>query len=274
MSVLESQRLSDAVTLHTFTDPRFKTMKVSVNLFLPLEQATAARNAIFALAGQPGHPGLPRLHRPKRTPGPAVRASLSNSVRKMGTSRCCPSPPTAFSRYALGARICSPSSPACCSDVLFDPLKDQEGPVPRGGLPTGAAPASGNAGFRVQRQDGLRPTSAARSCCSRGRTPPAWACAAPGRMWKPWSAAPSPRGGRSFCRTPKSRFSPGRLRPGRGGVPRPVRRPGQRHSPPACLPIRPLARPAASPRSSPCPSPSCLWPTWRTTPQRSALCSG
>ena len=36
MSVLESQRLSDAVTLHTFTDPRFKTMKVSVNLFLPL----------------------------------------------------------------------------------------------------------------------------------------------------------------------------------------------------------------------------------------------
>ena len=47
MSVLESQRLSDAVTLHTFTDPRFKTMKVSVNLFLPLEQATAARNAIL-----------------------------------------------------------------------------------------------------------------------------------------------------------------------------------------------------------------------------------
>lgn len=56
MSVLESQRLSDAVTLHTFTDPRFKTMKVSVNLFLPLEQATAARNAILPRwpAGPPG----------------------------------------------------------------------------------------------------------------------------------------------------------------------------------------------------------------------------
>lgn len=49
MSEMKTQRLSDSVALHTFSDSRFKTMKVSVNMLVPLQKATAARNAICQL---------------------------------------------------------------------------------------------------------------------------------------------------------------------------------------------------------------------------------
>ena len=84
MSVLESQRLSDAVTLHTFTDPRFKTMKVSVNLFLPLEQATAARNAILPSLASRATRAYPDYTALNGRLAQLYGASLSNSVRKMG----------------------------------------------------------------------------------------------------------------------------------------------------------------------------------------------
>ena len=42
MSEMKTQRLSDSVALHTFSDSRFKTMKVSVNMLVPLRKATAA----------------------------------------------------------------------------------------------------------------------------------------------------------------------------------------------------------------------------------------
>ena len=36
MSEMKTQRLSDSVALHTFSDSRFKTMKVSVKMLVPL----------------------------------------------------------------------------------------------------------------------------------------------------------------------------------------------------------------------------------------------
>ena len=103
MSVLESQRLSDAVTLHTFTDPRFKTMKVSVNLFLPLEQATAARNAILPSLASRATRAYPDYTALNGRLAQLYGASLSNSVRKMGDFQVLSLSANGISsRYAFG----------------------------------------------------------------------------------------------------------------------------------------------------------------------------
>ena len=51
MSTLSVEQINNAVKLNTFTDSRFKTLGLSVDLLLPLEEATAAqRGNLPALA--------------------------------------------------------------------------------------------------------------------------------------------------------------------------------------------------------------------------------
>ena len=135
MSVLESQRLSDAVTLHTFTDPRFKTMKVSVNLFLPLEQATAARNAILPSLASRATRAYPDYTALNGRLAQLYGASLSNSVRKMGDFQVLSLSANGISsRYAFGGEDMFAQLTGLLFDVLFDPLKDQEGLFPEDGF--------------------------------------------------------------------------------------------------------------------------------------------
>ena len=135
MSVLQSQRLSDAVTLHTFTDPRFKTMKVSVNLFLPLEQATAARNAILPSLASRATRAYPDYTALNGRLAQLYGASLSNSVRKMGDFQVLSLSANGISsRYAFGGEDMFAQLTGLLFDVLFDPLKDQEGLFPEEGF--------------------------------------------------------------------------------------------------------------------------------------------
>ena len=47
MSTLSVEQINNAVKLNTFTDSRFKTLGLSVDLLLPLEEATAAQRGIL-----------------------------------------------------------------------------------------------------------------------------------------------------------------------------------------------------------------------------------
>lgn len=47
MSEQKVWRLNDAAQLRSYTNPRFKTMKISVNMLLPLTKETAAVYGIF-----------------------------------------------------------------------------------------------------------------------------------------------------------------------------------------------------------------------------------
>ena len=132
MSQLISQRLSDAVTLHTFTDPRFKTIKVSVNMFLPLERSTAARYAIL-----PGLVSQVTREYPDYTSfnsrlAQLYGASLASRVQKIGAFQCLTlSAEGISSRYALDGEDMFAQLTDLLFSVLFHPLKDQEGLFPR-----------------------------------------------------------------------------------------------------------------------------------------------
>ena len=156
------------------------------------------------------------------------------------------------SRYAFGGEDMFAQLTGLLFDVLFDPLKDQEGLFPEEGFRQEQRQLLEMPGFRVQRQDGLRPP-ALRGAAVPGAERRPGPVRLPGGCGSPGAPRRHRGVGGAFAERQNRDFRPGRLRPGRGGVPRPVSPAWARHSPPACWPIRPLARPAASPRSSPCP---------------------
>ena len=44
---LKTERIADGIYFHSLTDKRFKTNRISINLFTPLEKQTAAQNAVL-----------------------------------------------------------------------------------------------------------------------------------------------------------------------------------------------------------------------------------
>lgn len=131
MSEMITQRLSDAVTLHTFTDPRFKTMKVSVNMFLPLRSSTAAQYAIL-----PGLVSQATREYPDYTSfnsrlAELYGASLTTRIQKIGDFQCLTlSADGISSRYAFGGEDMFSQLTDLLFSILFDPLKDSEGLFP------------------------------------------------------------------------------------------------------------------------------------------------
>ncbi|MFR3237631.1 MAG: EF-P 5-aminopentanol modification-associated protein YfmF [Acutalibacter sp.] len=135
MSEMISQRLSDAVTLHTFTDPRFKTMKISVNLFLPLRKETAARNAILLPLVSRATREYPDYTALNCRLAQLYGASFNNSVRKMGGYQVISLSVNGLAnRYAFGGEDMFQQLTGLLFAVLFDPLKDSQGLFPANGF--------------------------------------------------------------------------------------------------------------------------------------------
>ncbi len=128
MSEMISQRLSDSVTLHTFTDPRFKTMKISVNLLVPLKGETAARNAIlpalvsYATQKYPDYTALNcRLAQ-------LYGAALASGVQKIGGFQALNLSVSGLAnRYAFGREDMFSQLSELLFDVMFEPLRDENG---------------------------------------------------------------------------------------------------------------------------------------------------
>lgn len=135
MSEMKTQRLTDAVTLHTFTDSRFKTMRVSVNMLLPLRQETAARNAILPPLASRATRAYPDYTALNSRLAQLYGACLSTSVRKMGAFQALTLSASGLSnRYAFGGEDMFSQLTGLLFDVLFDPLRDSQGLFPEEGF--------------------------------------------------------------------------------------------------------------------------------------------
>lgn len=135
MREVTTQRLSDAVALHTCYAPQFKTMRVSVNLLLPLERATAARNGILPSLVSRATREYPTYTALSQRLAELYGASLSNTVRKVGDTQILTLAASGLSdRYAFGGEDMLAQLTGLLFSVLFDPLKDDEGLFPQDGF--------------------------------------------------------------------------------------------------------------------------------------------
>lgn len=135
MSEMNTQPLSEAITLHTFTDSRFKTVKVSVNIFLPLRGENAARNAILPALVTWASKKYPDPIALNRRLAELYGASLTSSVQKIGGFQVLNLSAVGLSnRYAFGGEDMLAQLTGLLFDMLFDPLRDQEGLFPLEGF--------------------------------------------------------------------------------------------------------------------------------------------
>lgn len=135
MSEFKTQRLSESVRFHTFTDPRFKTTKVSVDLLVPLSSSTAATYGILPSLVSRATRTYPDYTALNARLAELYGASLNNSVRKMGEYQVLSlSAAGIASRYAFGGEDMFAQLTGLLFDIFFDPLKDQDGLFPADGF--------------------------------------------------------------------------------------------------------------------------------------------
>lgn len=131
MSDSGTWRLSDAVTLKSYTDRRFKTMRLSVDLLLPLRRETAARYGILPGLVTRATREYPDFAALNRKLAELYGASLHTSVRKMGGFHCLTLAASGIaSRYAFDGDDMMGELSALLFSALFSPLKDSGGAFP------------------------------------------------------------------------------------------------------------------------------------------------
>lgn len=135
MSKIMTYPISEAVTLKSFIDPSFKTMRVSVNMLLPMDRAMAAKYAILpSLVGRAAreYPDYTVLG---RRLAELYGASLGSGVQKIGEYQALGlSVGGIASRYALDGEDMFSELTGLLFSVLFDPLRDGDGLFPEDGF--------------------------------------------------------------------------------------------------------------------------------------------
>ena len=131
MSEQNVWQISDAVVLRSYTNPRFKTMKISVNMLLPLTKETAAVYGIFpslVTRATREYPGFTALNQKLSD---LYGATLQSGVRKMGEFQCLMISTGGISnRYAFGKDDMFTELSGLLFSALFSPLLDEEGYFP------------------------------------------------------------------------------------------------------------------------------------------------
>lgn len=127
MSHSKSQRIGEAATLKSYTDSRFKTMKISVNMLVPLTQKTAALYGILPGLVTRATREYPDFAALNRKLSALYGASLHASVRKLGGFQCLTLSSSGISsRYAFGGDDMFAELSNLLFSALFAPLKDQD----------------------------------------------------------------------------------------------------------------------------------------------------
>lgn len=135
MSEIKAERISEAVTLKSFTDPRFKTMKISVDMLVPLTKATAASYAVLASLVSRASREYPDYTALSCKLAELYGASLDSSVRKFGEYQVLTlSAGGISSRYAFGGEDMFAELTHLLFSILFDPFREEDGSFPRDGF--------------------------------------------------------------------------------------------------------------------------------------------
>lgn len=136
MSETKIIELSPSARLTTFTDPSFKTMRIAVNMLVPLTDGlTAAQYAILpAMASRATrqHPDYTALG---RRLAELYGASLASGVQQAGPYQCLSlSAGGIASQYAFGGEDMFLELTRLLFSVLLEPLQDEEGLFPEDGF--------------------------------------------------------------------------------------------------------------------------------------------
>lgn len=125
------EKLGQAVTLHTLVDPRFKTMRLSVDVILPLEQSTAARYGILPGILTRATQSYPTFAKLNRKLSDLYGASLSTGVRKMGAFQVLRFSASGISgQYAFGGEPMTKELLSLLKESILSPVLDADGLIP------------------------------------------------------------------------------------------------------------------------------------------------
>lgn len=125
------RRLSNAAILRSYMDPRFKTMRISVNMLVPMRQETAAQYGILPGMVTRATGKYPSLAALNRRLSQLYGASFGAGVRKLGAFQCLSvSIGGISSRYAFGGEDMFAELSELLFSALLHPLLDEEGLFP------------------------------------------------------------------------------------------------------------------------------------------------
>ncbi len=132
---LQRTPMGPGAAMNSLSDARFKTMRVSVNMLVPLTKETAAPYALLPSLVSRATRQYPDYTALNRRLSELYGATFSSCVRKFGEWQSVGlSAGGIASRYAFGGEdMLEELSRLLCS-VLFSPLKDQEGLFPEEGF--------------------------------------------------------------------------------------------------------------------------------------------
>ncbi len=135
MSEIMTCPISETVVLKSFIDPSFKTMRVSVNMLLPIDKATAAKYALLPALVSRATREYPDYTALGRRLAELYGASLGSGVQKIGEYQALGlSVGGIASRYALDGEDMFQKLTDLLFSVLFDPLKEEDGLFPLDGF--------------------------------------------------------------------------------------------------------------------------------------------
>ncbi len=120
---LISHRICDGVNFNAIKDTRFKTERISVNMFLPLDEKTAAKNAILPFLLSKSCKKYPDLTKLNRRLSELYGATIHCDVSKIGDVQALTiSGIFLDDRYALEDDKVSENMTKLICDLIFEPL--------------------------------------------------------------------------------------------------------------------------------------------------------
>lgn len=120
---LKTYKISDGINFNVIKDDRFKTGRISINMYVPLDRKTAAVNAILPFMLTKSCRKYPDFTSLNKKLNRLYGASISADVGKMGDMQAL-SMSAAFldDRYALGKECISEEVTELLCSMLFDPV--------------------------------------------------------------------------------------------------------------------------------------------------------
>jgi Predicted Zn-dependent peptidases len=135
MAELKTYSISGGVNLHTFIEDDFKTMRVSVNMFVPLLNETAAANAILPSLISRATREYPDYTKLGERLSELYGASLDSRVSKLGAFQIITvSAEGIADKYAFGGEDMLKMLSDMLFSILFTPLTDKNGLLPEDGF--------------------------------------------------------------------------------------------------------------------------------------------
>lgn len=135
MSGFKTYKINEGVKLSCFTDSRFKTMRISVNMFVPLKEESAAKFGILPSLVSRATKEYPDYTIFGEKLSELYGAYINSSVSKLGGHQVISLAAAGIaSRYAFDGEDMVKELSSILFSILFSPLKDEKGLFPAEGF--------------------------------------------------------------------------------------------------------------------------------------------